>query len=473
MSFLKKILIPAIIIIALIASYFVISGIQKKRDNNTEEPTTTRVEKEKIIDFSSMDANYIEVINDEDTYEFKRPEEGEWDIVSHPELKINAGRINSIAINMSSIMPDKTIEEDAKDISVYGLDKPVTIKVKDKEGKEYTLLIGSKTPTGGAYYIKIPENNIVYTLGSYTTERLLITRNEIKDKTLYTFEEQDPQMLFQQATSLDMKKNGEYFFKSKLENEEWYVNYPIYNKADLTGLGTLTQAISSVSVKEFIEENPSDLGKYNLETPQYEFRLVVEGKTISLKLGKKKDDSSRYAMIDDRDEVFTVDLSVFAMIDKPLKEFIDAFAYIVNIDTATKIIVEIDGKTHVLEIKTNEDDRDLDEFKFNGKDASMTDEDDKQPFRKLYQALIGVTRANIEPDANPTGKVDVRFTYTLNKEPYNMVVEFISKDDFYYYLLRNGEYTGLLIEKLIFDKDTENDKGLRQMLKIMEEFVNK
>jgi hypothetical protein len=102
--------------------------------------------------------------------------------------------------------------------------------------------------------------------------------------------------------------------------------------------------------------------------------------------------------------VFSVSLGTFNFLDKPLKEIIEVFAYIVNIDDVNKIKVEMDGYTVDCELQTDKEDRDNDKFFVNGKDVSdLKDDKGSVIFRKYYSALIGVKLSELKVEAQPSG----------------------------------------------------------------------
>ena len=83
----------------------------------TEENTTERHTRkiQKITDFDSLSVEKISKYPDKETVDQDRDDE--WQLESNKELKLNSSRVRSIAIRMSSIFPEKEIEN-LKDLSV-------------------------------------------------------------------------------------------------------------------------------------------------------------------------------------------------------------------------------------------------------------------------------------------------------------------------------------------------------------------
>ncbi len=272
--------------------------------------------------------------------------------------------------------------------------------------------------------------------------------------------------------NISMGRRGENIFSAeKVDEYNWTLTNPIKGEANSAAVNPMLEALSQTSIDEFVEENAKDLSRYGLDNPSYTLEFKTSTTEGSLLLGAEKEKGKTiYAKLADSNEVFTLSTGNFSFLDKPLKEIVSVFAYIVNIQDVSKITVEMDGYTVNCELETDKDDSDNDKFWVDGIPVEhLKDEKDKQYFRKYYQALIGVVLSDVEIGAVPEGEPEITFTYYLRKSPGIMKVEFIPKDDFYYYVLRNGEYSGILVSKKSFD-DTD---GVRDTYKQLREAMNK
>lgn len=423
----------------------------------------------KLTDYTDDKLSQVSVENKEGVFVIEKKDK-DWVLVSPTNIKADSSKLSSISTNASSIIADKVIEENPKDLSVFGLDKPVIVTLKLKDGGEKAVLIGSQTPTKAGYYAKLKAETKVYVVDSYTAEKLLFKKNDIRDTTLYTLKAED-------VISLSMDRDGSNVFTSKKATDvAWTMMKPIEGNVNTAAIEPMLTALSGVAVKEFIEENPADLGKYGLDKPAYVMDFATSSKSFKLILGTEKTKGSEiYAKLDGSNEVFTIDETAFTFLDKPFKEIIEVFVYIVNIDKVNKIELDMDGKktTFGLDVYKDKDgqaDADKDKFTIDGKDASGKDENDKQPFRTFYQELIGIGLDNIEPGATPSGTAEIAITYYLKEAPGTMKVEFVPKDANYYYVIKNGKYTGILVDKT---KDSFGIGAMKNSYKTMMDFMAK
>ncbi|MCL2163156.1 MAG: hypothetical protein FWH55_01925 [Oscillospiraceae bacterium] len=157
-----------------------------------------------------------------------------------------------------------------------------------------------------------------------------------------------------------------------------------------------------------------------------------------------------------------LNVSNLGFLDKPLKEFLDVFVFMENINQVSSITIEIDDDVLFCEIFTDDEDKNNDVFIVNGVDVSniMDDKNRTQVFRYFYQALIGLTLYDLDLE-QPTefAEPDVVITYRFKDDardgavyPSEMKIELIPKDDRMYYAVRNGEYEGILVEIRSLDK---------------------
>lgn len=462
MKFYKNAII-LIIIVALLAGVYVL--VVKARPEDTDNISDLI----RLTDYTTDEVESVTLENSEGVFVIVRKDE-EWILSSPADLKYDSSILSSIVINASSIIADRLVEENAQDIAKYGLDDPIIVKLKVKEGKETVLEVGDKTPTKSGYYVKLAGKNDVYVISTYTGDYLVKDRNGIRSKKLFDFVSDD-------INTLAMNRKGQNLFRSDREKDSitsWTMAEPIKGSMNSSALTPMLEALTNTTVVEFLEDKPSDLAQYGLDDPAYEFEFgTAAAGAYKLSMGDEKvKGSTIYAKLDNSDEVFTVDISPYTFLDKPLKEIVSVFAYIVNIDQVKKIDLTMDGKTTNMALDVYKDaegkmDADKDKFYVNGIDASGKNEDDDQPFRKFYQALIGISLDEIDVDGKPEGNAEITINYTLKDG--SMKVEFIPKDENYYYVVRNDEYAGILVKK---NKKDYGIIGMKESFKTMMDFLS-
>lgn len=463
MKLYRNAIILIVIVALLVGVYFAVDRL-KPKDSLTDYNSDDVI---RLTDYTTDDIESVKLDNPDGTFVIVK-EETSWVLSTPKDLKYDSSILSSIVINSSSIIADKLIEENAQDLAKYGLDNVITVTIKDKDNKETVLEVGDKTPTGSGYYVKLGGKNDVYTISSYTGDRLVTSRNGMRSKEMFDFAYED-------ITSLAMDRKGENVFASEMNSETktWSMVKPIKGSMNSSALIPMLDALAKSTFISFVEDKPTDLAQYGLVNPSYVFEFETSSHgSFKLSMGAEKVKGSEiYAQLNGNDEVFTMNISDFTFLDKPLKEIVDIFTYIVNIDQVEKIDLTMDGKTTNMTLDVYKDaegksDNDKDKFTVNGMDASGKNEDGKQPFREFYQALIGISVDEVDVDGNPTAEAEITIEYTLKDG--SMKVEFVSKDENYYYVVRNGEYAGILLRKT---KGEFGVVGMKESYKEMMDFL--
>jgi hypothetical protein len=445
MKLYRNAIILVVIVALLVGAYFMIG--RNKPAGTDSSATSTTAEVMYVVNYTTDKVDSVTLQNPEGTFVITQQGTA-WALTSPTDIKADPSVLSGIAINASSVTADKLVEENAQDLSKYGLNKPVIVKLKLKDGSERSVEIGDKTPTKGGYYVKLADQNKVYVVSSYTCDQLVTNRNGLRSKELFG-------ITSAMITKISMDRKGENVFSSELNAQKnWSMLKPIKGNTNATALQPMFDALSGTQIVEFVEDKPTDLAKYGLDKPSYSFDIgTTTAGAFKLLLGDEKTkDSEMYAKLDGKDEVFTINSSAYTFLDKPLKEIIDTFAYLVNIDQVKKIELTMDGKTDIMlfDIYKNADgssDADKDKFTFNGKDASGKNADDKQPFRELYQTLISITLDEVDlSGANPVDEnAEISINYILKDG--SMKIDYVSKDADNYYVFRNGEYANIIVKK--------------------------
>ena len=263
------------------------------------------------------------------------------------------------------------------------------------------------------------------------------------------------------VAAMKFSRNGKLLFDATSEEEgtKWVLSYPIVAEARYENMYLIAEAISTISVSEYVDENTTDLTKYGLETPPYIFEYSIDGQDYKISFGKKQPDNKAfYAMLNDENLIFTVNASGFTFLDKPIEEIVNPFVHLQNINEVSEMRITMDGRIDISKINVDTEDEDKSTYEFNG--ALMTSEkDDKyvRLFKKYYQGAIGLTVDKMNLDVNPVLEDPVvHIEYTL-KTGEKIEVDLVSEPEgVYFYAFKNGEYTGLMIRQSSLEDENRN-----------------
>ncbi len=479
----KKITILVVILGVFIAAFIFLSnnnGNNGSGDTATPTPseTVSSTDEVKLVDMGWQDIakmilkredgeivltkeeREIETLETDDEGNTKKITEKKKVWVS-PTFEVDNDSADDIALAVDTLTTKRLIDENPMDLTIYGLNNAAVTTFVSSDGKEIGVEIGNLTPTKDSYYVRKSGSPEVYTISSYTGDTLKYGKLDIMSKNLYGTEA----ISQEDIKTLKFSRSGEVVFNSVKDTStsNWMITEPLEWEADSTELSKFLDWLYQFRVPEFVEENPQDLKAYGLDNPKYVFEYTLGDRNYTLKLGSLKD-SKYYAMMNDGTTVFTVSSSELNFVDLPLMEMVSAFIYLPTIYDVEKLVIEIDGRTDVMLINESQEEGTETIFQLNGK--KMENDNQISLFRKYYQGAIGIMGDRIDVNAKPQGDWFARFTYTRKKaDPDKVVtVELIPTEDGYgYYLMKNGQYSGMVMGKRKLDD--ESNTGIRTAYK--------
>lgn len=365
----------------------------------------------------------------------------------YSSVKLDQTKVDDVAYTFASLSAEQIVDESPQDLAQYGLKDPVvTATATLKDGTTKTLYLGNKTPTG-TYYLMAEGDPKVYEVWMNHGEHLSYTLNDVRDTKL-------PEINTQELTYLKMWKEGGRTIEIKTNDSQskdqaqfglglWQMTQP-YNEP--MGVATdqfqkVLDALPQLAIDGFVEDNPKDLSQYGLDKPKGELIVKDKNNTLHIFIGKDKDDKQVYFKSADAPSVYTMSKDKLTFMDTKPFDIVDKFAYIVNIDDVDKIIVEGNGKTHVMTLtrttkkaqKEGEKDEVITTYTVDGKTV------EEQPFKKYYQSLIGLL-VDAENNKQLEEVPEVKTTFFLNKGKEREVhVNYVPYDNDFYAVFRGGK----------------------------------
>lgn len=378
----------------------------------------------------------------------------------------------------------------ADKLSEYGLDKPEAKAVYYlSSGEKIEVLLGGKasaSSTGGYYAMNKNDNRVAFVTS--TADRLqqsylnLLDKNVIamKSDQIHAFSmkrPQDPFTLSGVSTAKESKgPNGK-----KTTTLFWTMTSPVKWEANDMLVTNYLNELTQLKAESFLKYEPSKAKEFGLDKPQYEITLKTADAEKTLLIGQSVSDSQAYAMIKGSPYVFKFNRSLLTQTGQSALDFYSVFAALVNISTVDKLTVTLDGKTYVSDIFNPTQDetkaaKDKGQkapeitYTLNGQNANYENENGDNIFTKYYQSVIGVKIAGFDPDAKFAEKdpfCDILYQ-TRNGDP-NVELKFYNRDDKTLYLVKNGVYTGLYVNRTSFNADKNLDSpGIAYALQLMQ-----
>ena len=131
-----------------------------------------------VLDIDTSLVNEIGITNGEETINLQKDNDT-WKCVDDKDFTIDSTKLQVFLDAAGSITSELKIEN-VTDMSQYGLDHPSLSISLQWDSNLYTIYIGDRnTVAGGVYYLKINDEDTVYTIENYKYNMLNKTKEDI------------------------------------------------------------------------------------------------------------------------------------------------------------------------------------------------------------------------------------------------------------------------------------------------------
>ena len=221
-------LLISVVLLAVLGG--VVWWSNKKQAAAAKNPTDTSTKIQTISDDQFQEIRIKK--NGAEPIDLKR-ENGKWQILQPKPYPADPDTASSLVSALSSVSADKTIEDNATDLSAYGLANPqIDVSVIRKDGKTDELLLGDDTPTNSGTYAKRANDPHVYTVLSFVKTSVDKSLNDLRDKRLLTFDND-------KLTRVELQAKGAPVEFGKTGANEWTILKPKPMRADSSSVDTL------------------------------------------------------------------------------------------------------------------------------------------------------------------------------------------------------------------------------------------
>ncbi len=223
-----------------------------------------------------------------------------WQITAPSKLTVDSSTIDSFLSSLTGATPSEVVTEQAGSLKEFGLDPPEsTIEVKtNAKPQEFTLRLGSSTPTNSGIYAQVAGRPRVFTLASYLKDSLEKNLFDFRSKKVVT-------LAGDSIRRMDVSYRKGSFQLVKNADGIWDLMLPPPVRANHFTVQGLVDELNTASMQSIVAESKKDLARYGFSNPTLTIHLTGEGGSQTLMLGSK-DGSNYYAMNTEVGPVFTL-----------------------------------------------------------------------------------------------------------------------------------------------------------------------
>ena len=429
---------------------------QEQKESEAESEENTSVFTASADDIKSLD---FMVDDTETTFEKK---DDSWVKKDDTDFPVNQSTLDSAASSVTSVESDRVLE-DVDDLAEYGLDSPAnTIKIvtksEDEDGDDTTttLYVGDENSSTSQYYVRKDDEKTVYLVDSSCVEPFT--------KTLYDYAQMEDFPAISSTdtiTKISVDGDNSYELKKDADTSVWSVSANgEEDKADSATVSSLVSSFGSMAYNSMADYKCEDKSKYGLdkpystitvdyqeeaetsddnaetsdsETPDSAETTEMVDKQLTILVGNEADDSNRYVMVNDSNEVYTMsEETLSALTDKTEEDFWDMTVSYVSVNSLAGLKVNYQGTDYKVnasrETSTDEDGNDTETvtYKLDGADL------DETTFTTFYNKLINMAaQKRLTEKYDPDGDAELTVTFT-EEDGDTLEVSYYSYDTNYY-----------------------------------------
>ncbi len=332
-------LLIAAVLLAALGGLLYWSNKKKKADESKPLVDTA-----KIFKWESGDIQKIELKRrDGEPTVLEKNKEGQWAIVAPKPYRADQDTVSSMVSTLASLNADRTVEDQAADLSPYGLDKPsleVTLTLKD--GKTAKLLVGDEVPTGSGSFVKADGDPKIYTVAQYNKSTFDKSLNDLRDRRLVVFEQD-------KITRVELVSQGQTIEFGKNTKGDWAILKPKPMRADGIQVDELIRKLREAKFDPSIsaEDAKKAASAFASGKTVGLAKITDHNGTQQLEVRKNKDDY--YARGSSAEGFYKVTSDLGSALEKKLDDFRNKKIFDFGFNEVSKVEVRDGAKTSVFQ----------------------------------------------------------------------------------------------------------------------------
>ena len=320
-----------------------------------------------------------------------------YDVSPDPgKFEYDTSMFRSMLYTLTSITANSVVEEDAKDLSIYGLDEPTaTVKTYYSDGSEVDLIIGSQAPVDQTYYCMTSESGTVFTIGSYVDSLLVRRPIEYRAITLFpTYTEDDiytninwVKLTNRDGSEIEIQLDSDQSNEFNTEGSQYVMLEPYQVSGNASTIQqNILDVVATLSLGSIIKDiSEEEYAEYGLDHPAKLEMTDTSGNEVRLLIGDTCPNADyTYCMLEGTDTLLTCSSSAVAWEGVSYVQFMLRTVWSYSIEQLKSLNMNIDGTDYTVDVthstKKNANGNDADQVNgtLDGEEISETN------IRRLY-----------------------------------------------------------------------------------------
>jgi uncharacterized protein DUF4340 len=382
--------------------------VERKRPEPTEEKPKEKVltfdrAKVQAVTLTPQGSDEIRLVKEKDGWRMKAPS----------DVAADAAQVDSLLSTLESMQAEDVVAETPGALGEYGLDKPKnTVKVTLEGVKDpLVIMVGDKTPDGGALYARVPSRPRVFTIAAHVEGSLEKKPFDLRDRDVLHVKRDA-------VRSIEMTGPEGTHVLSRVEGGDWAFTQPVATQAGRWAVDALLGSLESLRMDSVADEDPKDLKTYGLDKPARTVMLgLSDGTRKTLSIGSPTAEKKYPVRVSDRPMVALIPPALVDELAKGTSELRAKRLLEVATYDVSGFDVEMGGtkRTYARSASKDKDGLEVSKWRRTAPDAKDLDTN------KVQDALFAIGGADVTefvdqpgPPATygldqPTAKVTLRF----------------------------------------------------------------
>jgi hypothetical protein len=241
-----------------------------------EQREKTKQAESQVWKLDSSAIRQLEISSANQHVTLVRNDDKDWTITEPRPLQADSDEANRLAGSASDIRRESVLEENAADLSRFGLDPPKSsLRFTTKDGKNYEIHFGNANPTGSLNYAIIRGRNRLLLVNNSVAGAFDKKLDDLRNHSILSFDKSEVQ-------DMSIKSSKGEISLEKDNNDQWWLAGKDRVAADSPGIRGILNSLSMGRIKEFYPEPASAGSKPPLDHPNIEVSLVF-GKNRAMK----------------------------------------------------------------------------------------------------------------------------------------------------------------------------------------------
>jgi uncharacterized protein DUF4340 len=265
--------------------------VERKRPEPTDEKPKEKVltfdrAKVQAVTLAPQGGGEIRLVKEKDGWRMKTP----------ADVAADSGQVDSLLSTLESMQTEDVVAETPGGLGEYGLDTPKnTVKVALEGVKEpLVVVIGEKTPDGGAVYARVPPLPRVFTVASHVESSLEKKPFDLRDRDVLHVKRDA-------VRSIELTGPDGTHVLARGDGGDWAFAQPVATQAGRWAVDALLGSLESLRMDSVADEDPKDLETYGLDKPSRTVTLgLSDGTRKTLAIGSPTAEKKYPVRVSDR-----------------------------------------------------------------------------------------------------------------------------------------------------------------------------